>query len=89
MVGVSSTSRSSSVSTFAGRKICWAADQARKLAYFGDVPASEFSETVQELREGTSKYKMYIWNICYSRLSNFVIFFVVRFCLYIYVVSLF
>ena len=55
VVGVSTASRSSSVSTSAGRKINWAAGQAQKLAYFGDIPASEISKTVQELREGSSK----------------------------------
>ena len=57
VVGVSTASRSSSVSTSAGRKINWAAGQAQKLAYFGDIPASEISKTVQELREGRLKVK--------------------------------
>ena len=55
VVGVSTVSQSSSVSTSAGRKINWAAGQAHKLAYFGDLPASEVSKTIQELREGSSK----------------------------------
>ena len=55
VVGISTASRSSSVSTTAVRKFDWAAGQARKLAYFGDLPADELSKTVQELREGSSK----------------------------------
>ena len=55
VVGTSTASRSSSVSTSAGRKINWAAGQAQKLAYFGDIPPSELSKTVQKLREGSSK----------------------------------
>ena len=55
VVGISTASRSSSVSTTAVRKINWAAGQAQKLAYFGDLPADELSKTVQELREGSSK----------------------------------
>ena len=55
VVGISTASRSSSVSTTAVRKINWAAGQAQKLAYFGDVPADELSKTVQELREDSSK----------------------------------
>ena len=55
IVGISTASRSSSVSTTAVRKINWAAGQAQKLAYFGDLPAEELSKTVQELREGSSK----------------------------------
>ena len=57
VVGVSTVSRSSSEWTSAGRKINWAAGQAQKLAYFGDIPASEISKTVQELREGILKTK--------------------------------
>ena len=38
VVGTSTASRSSSVSTSAGRKINWAAGQAQKLFYFGDIP---------------------------------------------------
>ena len=55
VVGVSTASRSSSVSTTANRKTNWAAGQAQKLAYFGDLPADELSKTVQELREGSAK----------------------------------
>ena len=55
VVGVSTASRSSSVSTTAVRKINWAAGQAQKLVYFGTLLADELSKTVQELREGSSK----------------------------------
>ena len=55
VIGVSTASRSSSVSTTAVRKINRAAGQAQKLDYFGDLPADELSKTVQELREGSSK----------------------------------
>ena len=55
VVGTSTASRSSFVSTSAGRKINWAAGQAQKLAYFGHIPPSELSKTVQKLREGSSK----------------------------------
>ena len=55
VVDISTTSRASSVSTSAGRKINWAAGQDQKLTYFGDIPADEISKTVQKLREGSSK----------------------------------
>ena len=55
LVGTSTASRSSFVSTSAGRKINWAAGQAQNLAYFGDIPPSELSKTVQKLRKGSSK----------------------------------
>ena len=46
------TSRTSSVSSSAVRKINWAAGRAQELAYFGDIPPSELSKTVKELRQG-------------------------------------
>ena len=52
---VATTSRSSSVSSSAVRKINWAAGKAQELAYFGDIPPSEISKTVKELRQGSSK----------------------------------
>ena len=55
VAGTGTASRSSSVSTSAGRKIHWAAGQAQKLAYFSDIPPSELSKTVQKLREESSK----------------------------------
>ena len=55
LVGVSTSSRASSVSTSAGKILNWAAGKAQKLAFFGDIPQSESSKTVQELREGSSK----------------------------------
>ena len=54
-VGVSTSSRASSVSTSAGKKLNWAAGKAQKLAFFGDIPQSEISKTVKELRQGSSK----------------------------------
>ena len=56
VVGVTTTSRSSSVSSSAVvRKNIWAAGKAQKLAYFGDIPASENSKTVKELRQSSFK----------------------------------
>ena len=55
LVGVSTSSRASSVSTSAGKKLNWAAGKAQKLAFFGDIPQSEISKTVKELRQGSSK----------------------------------
>ena len=55
VIGISTASRSSSVSTSVGQMINWAAGQAQKLAYFVDIPASEILKTVQELRDGSSK----------------------------------
>ena len=55
VVGISTASRSSSVSSSAVRKINWAAGKTQQLAYFGDIPASEVSKTVKELRQGSSK----------------------------------
>ena len=55
LVGVSTSSRASSVSTSAGKKLNWAAGKAQKLAFFGNIPQSEISKTVKELRQGSSK----------------------------------
>ena len=52
---VATTSRSSSVSSSAVRKINWAAGKAQELAFFGDIPPSEIFKTVKELRQGSSK----------------------------------
>ena len=79
VIGASTASRSSSVSTSAGRKINWATGKAQKMAFFDDVPDSEISITVHELRKGSSKVSLYKKYICYFRL----------FCLFRLLLSLF
>ena len=54
-IGVSTMSRSYSVSSSAVRKLNWAAGKAQKLAHFGDITASKVSKTVQKLRQRSFK----------------------------------